>query len=100
MRLKTKAVMVVAVLAAVVAAVSMAGKDPAQAQSQSELPPLPLFYAGSVTIDGAAPPEGLAIVARVLDYESAPVNVVNGAYQDLVVGPPTRSYNGGKSRST
>ncbi len=92
MRLRTQIIMVLAVLAGFAAALSTVGRDTAQAQT--EVPPRPLFYAGSVMIDGVGPPEGLTIVARVLDYESAPVDVVNGVYENLVVGPPTRSYNG------
>ena len=86
--------MVLAVLAALAAGLLTAGQDTAQAQSQSEIPPLPLFYAGSVTIDGEAPPEGLTIIARIEDYESTAAAVVNGAYENLVVGPPRRAYNG------
>ncbi len=94
MRLNARAVMVLAVLAALAAGLVTAGQDTAQAQSQSEIPPLPLFYAGSVTIDGEAPPEGLTIIARIEDYESTAAAVVKGAYENLVVGPPRRAYNG------
>ena len=94
MRLNARTVMVLAVLAALAAGLVTAGQDTAQAQSQSEVPPLPLFYAGSVTIDGEAPPEGLTIIARIEDYESTAAAVVSGAYENLVVGPPRRAYNG------
>ena len=66
---------------------------PDPGQTQGELPPLPAIYAGSVVVAGAAPPAGLTIVARIAGYQSEPVDVVGGSYENLVVGPPNRTFN-------
>jgi hypothetical protein len=48
---------------------------------------LPSVYYGSVTIDGAPAPDGIAIEARVLWYVSKSVSTFGGRYQGLVASP-------------
>ena len=58
-------------------------------------PPFPFIYKGTAkTSDGAAVPDGLQIFAIVGNYQSEPVDVVNGRYRDLTVGPESNaSFN-------
>ena len=58
------------------------------ASAQGPLPLLPVIYSGSVTLDGAPAPDDLAIVGRIVDYESGPVFTEGGEYRNLTVSPP------------
>ena len=64
----------------------------ATAQAQDALPPQPVIYSGAVTVTSGEDPTGRLITARILDYESEPVEVANGAYIALVVQSPDHSY--------
>ena len=56
-------------------------------------PPFPFSYKGTAkTSDGAAVPDGLQIFAMVGDYKTEPVDVENGRYRDLIVGPESSDY--------
>ena len=56
-------------------------------------PPFPFLYQGTAkTSDGASVPDGLQIFAMVGDYKSEPIDVENGRYRDLVVGPPSSDF--------
>ncbi len=67
---------------------------PTPAPAPLEFPPLPAIYSGTVTVGGAAPPDGAMIVARVGDYQSRPTPVTRGLYRGLLVGPPGAAYVG------
>ena len=61
------------------------------------LPPFPILYSGTVFIQGEEAPEGLSLVACVLDcatgWESqAVMTLLGGEYNDLVVSPPDKSF--------
>ena len=58
-------------------------------------PPFPFIYKGTAkTADGAAVPDGLQIFAIVGNYQSEPVDVENGRYRDLTLGPESNaSFN-------
>ena len=87
------------VLLAAMLAVVLAGGDTANAQGSP--PPGPVAYSGTVTVGGAAAPDGLSIVARIQspsaavapDYQSQPRTTQNGAYGNLIVGPPSTVFN-------
>ena len=56
--------------------------------SAQELPQMPDVYSGTAKLsNGANMPDGIKIIARVLDYESASVEVEDGKYLSLVVTP-------------
>ena len=55
-------------------------------------PPLPALYSGTITAGGDPVPDGLLLTARVSDYESEPITVSGGRYENLVVAPPDSSY--------
>ena len=56
--------------------------------SAQELPQMPDVYSGTAKLsNGANMPDGTKIIARVLDYESASVEVQDGKYLSLVVTP-------------
>ena len=56
-------------------------------------PPFPFIYSGAAnTSDGSPVPDGHQIVAVIEDYMSEPVDVVNGRYSELTVGPSSRRY--------
>ena len=64
-------------------------------------PPFPLFYSGSVTIGGEAAPDGTKVFARIAGeayygglYSSGTVDVINGRYSSLNIGPPSVRYVG------
>ncbi|MCH8991990.1 MAG: hypothetical protein IIA44_09620 [Acidobacteria bacterium] len=87
---KSSLLMVLATIVAVAAASTMSlGKAEAQG-----FPPSPVIYSGAVTITSGEDPSGLFITARVLDYESEPVEVLNGAYTALIVLLPDSTYAG------
>ncbi len=52
----------------------------------------PTIYSGSVTIGGNPALDGLALVARINDYESESVVTKNGRYSFLIVAPPSGDY--------
>ena len=62
------------------------------ASAQGLPPPAPVVYSGAVTVGGEPAPDGLQIVARILDYQSQPVLTTGGAYSLLTVGPPDGTY--------
>ena len=76
-------------VACVAAATLLAGSVQAQ-----ELPSFPLIFSGQVTIEGQPTPDGLQIFARVLEYESNPVEVKDGNYSALAVAPSRSGYVG------
>ena len=53
----------------------------------------PFIYAGSVTVAGAPAPDGHVLTAKILDYESAPVDITGGNYVALLVLPPDTTYD-------
>ena len=67
----------------------------------AQFPPFPALYKGDVTVAGQAAPDGMTIVARIVDYkglptwESRPVTTSSGRYLNLSVGPTDRKYLGG-----
>ena len=67
-------------------------------EAQGSPPPGAVIYSGSVTVGGAAAPDGLAIVGRVPnpvgdDYQSPPRFTTGGKYALLSVGPPSTLFN-------
>ncbi len=66
---------------------------PALAQTVGP-PPLPVVYQGAVYLDGEALSRDAELTVRVGDWESGPVPVRDGAYINLVVGPPSPDYIG------
>ena len=52
----------------------------------------PTIYSGSVTIGRNPAPDGLTLIARINDYESAGVTTRNGRYSFLIVSPPNGDY--------
>lgn len=66
---------------------------PALAQTVQP-PPLPLVYQGTVYLDGETLSRDAELAARVGDWEGVPVPVKDGAYINLIVGPPSIIYIG------
>ena len=68
----------------------------ASSQQGGSPPPFPVTFKGTVTVQGSPAPEGLSLVACIIDctsYESvAAVTRAEGKYRGLVVGPPNRSF--------
>ena len=68
----------------------------ASSQQGGSPPPFPITFNGTVTVQGSPAPEGLPVVACVVDcksYESvAAITQAGGGYKKLVVGPPDTSY--------
>lgn len=63
------------------------------------IPPFPVLVTGSVTVDDEVPLDETMLTARIGDWESRPVAVVNGRFGDvpglpLIVGPPSDAYVG------
>ena len=60
-------------------------------------PPLPIIYQGEVFLDGAPVTDGV-LLARVGDWESDAVPVIDGTFRCadpcLLIGPPNASYVG------
>lgn len=81
-----------------VAAVVMAtqASSPANAQ-EAGFPPWPIIYDGTAELDGAPVANG-TLTARVGDWTSVAVPVVDGAFRCadpcLIVGPPSFDYIG------
>ena len=73
----------------------LAGTATMHAVSAQSRPPTPTVYSGSATAAGTSVPDGMVVHARIRDYRSEPVAVVNGTYELLVVQPPNDSYNRG-----
>ncbi len=65
---------------------------------QGSPPPFPVTFKGTVTVQGSPAPEGLSLVACIVDckdYESvAAVTQAGGKYRKLVAGPPDNSFVG------
>ena len=61
------------------------------ASAQGAPPPFPFIYKGTAeTVDGAAVPDGLQIVAVIDDYKSEPVDVVWTGSTRTSRSPPVR----------
>ena len=65
----------------------------ARADAQG-LPEAPYIFSGAVTVDGVPAPDGLMVHARVGDYRSDPVEVVDGRYERLNVKPEEPRFHG------
>ena len=94
-RTSSPAITSLVALAAALVALLAAG-PPAEAQPSP--PPFPLAFSGTVTVGGAPAPDGLQIVARMVNfrnesYESRPRTTSGGAYKNLVVGPSDTNFN-------
>ena len=75
-----------------------AGSAQAQTPTPTPLagapPPIPNTFAGDITVQGAAVPDGTTLVARIgEDYETEPVFVEDGSYF-LKVTPPSGAFTG------
>ena len=60
-------------------------------------PPLPQTFSGAVTVQGAAAPAGLNLVACVAGCDSYSASITTGeggSYRGLVVGPPNEDFLG------
>ena len=83
----------VGILAAATAIAAAEVLQTREADAQA-LPPPPYIYIGSATVAGEPVPDGFTITARIDDYESDAVEVRDGRYTALTVGPPDRAtYN-------
>ena len=86
-----KGLTLVAVLAWLATAMVTLGAAPRQ------IPPFPILYSGTITIQEAPAPQGLTLVACVLTcdrYQSdSVVTEAGGAYRGLVVGPPSSDFD-------
>ena len=82
------------VLGKVVLAGLSLGVAPGYAASvmQAEPPPIPYIVQGEVFVEGYNLEEAATLVARIDDWESVPVPVVNGEFVNLLIAPPTRAY--------
>lgn len=60
--------------------------------AQEPIPAIPLLYSGRVYVEGRPAPDGLQILARIVDYETEPVEVEDGWYMVLQVAPPGTGY--------
>ncbi len=69
-------------IAALVAGLFSMESDNAAAQ-----PAGPFFFSGPITAGGAPVPNGFTVVARLVSFESEPVEVKNGRYAGLIVSP-------------
>ena len=78
-------------LLAVVAALSGGQLLAGQAAAQ-DFPIMPVIYSGTVTVTSGEDPNGHLITARILDYESEPIEVVDGEYEALIVQAPSTAY--------
>jgi hypothetical protein len=71
----------------------------ASSQQGGSPPPFPVTFKGTVTVQGSPAPEGLSLVACIVDckdYETiaAAITQAGGKYRGLVVQPPDTSYVG------
>ncbi len=66
----------------------------ASAVRAQEQPVRPTIYNGSLTFNGQPLLDGLKVLARIGDYETASVISKNGRYQGLTVRPPKQRYLG------
>ena len=66
----------------------------AQEGGEGGAPPLPIVYQGEVYVDGQLLTEAAELTARIGDWESRPATVQDGAFDALVVGPPSVAYVG------
>ncbi len=95
-RTRVALILTLAVFAALLA-FALAGPQ-GKAQAQGAPPPGPVTYSGTITVGGAAAPDGLMIVARIPnpvgdDYQSQPRATKNSEYQNLIVGPTNAVFN-------
>ena len=93
----TLALLTLAIAVATVLAFLMSGGTNV-VEAQGSPPPGAVIYSGTVTVGGAAAPDGLAIVGRVPnpvgdDYQSPPRFTTGGKYALLSVGPPSTLFN-------
>jgi hypothetical protein len=87
MKRKTLWLTLLAVVAALSGSQLLAGRVAAQ-----DFPPQPVIYSGTVTVTSGEDPNGHLITARILDYESEPIEVVDGEYKALIVQAPDTTY--------
>ena len=87
MRRNTWVLILLAVVAAVAGSRLTAGVAAAQ-----QFPPQPVIYSGAITVSSGEDPNGFFLTARVLDYETEPVEVVEGEYAGLLVQLPDSTY--------
>ena len=57
-------------------------------QAEDPPPPAPIVYAGAVTVGGSPAPDGLTLVARIVDHETEAVVTQGGKYAFLKVTVP------------
>ena len=83
-------------IVALIAVVAFALADDGGRVSAQGIPDGPYIFSGTVTVDGAAPPDGLTVHARVVGagYRSEPVAVVGGKYEGLSVALEGSRYDG------
>ncbi len=55
-------------------------------------PPLPVIVQGTAYVDGVLMQGEAELTARILDWESRPVTVIDGVFDLLIVGPPSGAY--------
>ena len=70
----------------------LAGPPVAMAQAGG-LPPLPFVLEGRVYVDEELLDRDAVLSVRIDTWESRPVDVIDGRYQRLIVGPPDSSYS-------
>ncbi len=54
----------------------------------AQVPRIPAIFSGEARVGGQPVPDGLQLTARMGDYESKPVTVMDGQYAGLTVAPP------------
>ena len=62
--------------------------------ASAEFPLRPSIYHGTLTVNGAAVPDELRLIARIGEYESPAVVTESGRYAGLIVLPPDESFIG------
>lgn len=90
-RIKMRKIYLAIVFSMFCLAVSLTGSSAAQASS---LPPWPTIYSGNITVNGAVPRDGALVTAKMGDYTSQSVAVLNGRYAGLAVGGPDSTFFG------
>ncbi|GEM_PF-4091680 len=63
-----------------------------QAVEAQELPPFPYLYGGVALVDGAPAASGAVLTVRVGDWSNGVTIQQGGAYANLMVAPPDKSY--------
>jgi len=56
--------------------------------AQAPPPRFPSIFSGEARVGGQPVPDGLEVTARIGDYESQPVTVIDGQYVGLKIAPP------------